>query len=204
MPHVTTGNHRMTNIKIGNGDYVQGIRRIEADPSGGQSGMPDLTSPPAHKPLRYTPGTEHKFKICLTIFFNLKSSPLFRSELWRPSGVAAPHPRPGPPCFPERRPMEEKVDSASEFIWGLLCRRWHATVQAESQYSRRGRPVVYLASSRVAILSSQRKTQWLTICQQRELGRVRTGKLSPFNMNTHCIKLSESSKSWLISLLDIN
>jgi len=55
MPHVTTGNHRMTNIKIGNGDYVQGIRRTEADPSG-QSGMPDFSSPPAHKPLRYTPG----------------------------------------------------------------------------------------------------------------------------------------------------
>lgn len=55
MPHVTTGNHRMTNIKIGNGDYVQGIRRTEADPSG-QSGIPDFSSPPAHKPLRYTPG----------------------------------------------------------------------------------------------------------------------------------------------------
>ena len=45
----------MTNIKIGNGDYVQGIRRTEADPSG-QSGIPDFSSPPAHKPLRYTPG----------------------------------------------------------------------------------------------------------------------------------------------------
>ena len=55
MPHVTTGNRRMTNIKLGNGEYVQGIRRSEADPAMGRSDVPNLEAPPA-RPLRYTPG----------------------------------------------------------------------------------------------------------------------------------------------------
>ncbi len=56
MPHVTTGNRRMTNVKIGSGEYVQGIRRTEADPTMPRSDVPDLNTVPAARPLRYTPG----------------------------------------------------------------------------------------------------------------------------------------------------
>jgi hypothetical protein len=62
MPHVTTGNRRMTNVKVGNGEYVQGIRRTDPDASmyHGSSGpqMPDMNSLPPARPLRYTPGEE--------------------------------------------------------------------------------------------------------------------------------------------------
>ena len=29
MPHFTTGNKRMTNVPVGNGEYISGIRRNE-------------------------------------------------------------------------------------------------------------------------------------------------------------------------------
>ena len=58
MPHVTTSNRRMTNIPIGNGEYVQGIRKNSNNngPDSGSS-VPDFkTGAPTGRPLRYTPG----------------------------------------------------------------------------------------------------------------------------------------------------
>ena len=33
MPQVTTNNRRLTNVKLPNGEYVQGIRKNKTDPS---------------------------------------------------------------------------------------------------------------------------------------------------------------------------
>jgi len=54
MPHVTVNNRRMTNIQLGNGDVVQGIRRnkelnLDSNPS-------QYEAPQPLQPLRYTPG----------------------------------------------------------------------------------------------------------------------------------------------------
>lgn len=55
MPHVTSNSRRMTNIPIGNGEYVQGIRK-NTGLGDDSSKLPDLTPPHGMKPLRYTAG----------------------------------------------------------------------------------------------------------------------------------------------------
>lgn len=54
MPHVTVNNRRMTNVQLGNGEVVQGIRRnkdlnLDSDPV-------RYEAPKPMQPLRYTPG----------------------------------------------------------------------------------------------------------------------------------------------------
>jgi len=54
MPHVTVNNRRMTNVQLGNGEVVQGIRRnkdlnLDSDPT-------RFEAPKPMQPLRYTPG----------------------------------------------------------------------------------------------------------------------------------------------------
>ncbi len=57
MPQVTTSNRRMTNVKLSNGEYVQGIRRNDDvdDQRASKDFSKDLQTP-GGKPLRYTPG----------------------------------------------------------------------------------------------------------------------------------------------------
>ena len=58
MPHVTSGGRRMTNIPVGNGEFVQGIRKnanLNVNEDKGK-GMPDLSPPHGMRPLRYTSG----------------------------------------------------------------------------------------------------------------------------------------------------
>jgi len=55
MPQVTTNNRRMTNIPVGNGDFVQGIRRNQVDDFHGDlSFQEDFNR--GVRPLRYTSG----------------------------------------------------------------------------------------------------------------------------------------------------
>lgn len=57
MPHVTVSNRRMTNVPMGNGDFVQGIRRNpEEQVFGGVTLAGDALEAPRVRPLRYTPG----------------------------------------------------------------------------------------------------------------------------------------------------
>ncbi len=51
MPQVTVNNRRMTNIPVGNGDFVQGIRRNPMDDPNG-----DYQFGGGVRPLRYTSG----------------------------------------------------------------------------------------------------------------------------------------------------
>ena len=55
MPQVTTNNRRMTNVKLANGEYIQGIRRNNND-NNNNRGEHDLQGGLNMKPLRYTPG----------------------------------------------------------------------------------------------------------------------------------------------------
>ena len=66
MPHVTSGNRRMTNVKLANGDIVQGIRKTGADDERDRA-LKEKLDPSSKnfnpdealasmKPLRYTPG----------------------------------------------------------------------------------------------------------------------------------------------------
>jgi hypothetical protein len=54
MPHVTVNNRRMTNVQLGNGDVVQGIRRNKDLNMDSESIR--FEAPKPMQPLRYTPG----------------------------------------------------------------------------------------------------------------------------------------------------
>jgi hypothetical protein len=58
MPHVTVHNRRMTNVPIGSGEFVQGIRRNPIDELRGVSPLAGdaIEFPRSVRPLRYTPG----------------------------------------------------------------------------------------------------------------------------------------------------
>ncbi len=51
---MTSGNKRMTNVKLSNGEFVQGIRKNKDDSLNPQSGSHEAEPP--LRPLRYTPG----------------------------------------------------------------------------------------------------------------------------------------------------
>ena len=58
MPHVTVNNRRMTNVPVGGGEFVQGIRRNPIDEIRGPSPLAGdcIEFPRSVRPLRYTPG----------------------------------------------------------------------------------------------------------------------------------------------------
>ena len=58
MPHVTVHNRRMTNVALGGGEFVQGIRRNPMDEIRGVSPLAGdaIEIPRSVRPLRYTPG----------------------------------------------------------------------------------------------------------------------------------------------------
>lgn len=58
MPHVTVHNRRMTNVPIGSGEFIQGIRRNPIDEIRGVSPLAGdaIEVPRSVRPLRYTPG----------------------------------------------------------------------------------------------------------------------------------------------------
>lgn len=72
MPQVTMNNRRMTNVPVGNGDFVQGIRRNPMDEANG-----DFQMGGGVRPLRYTSGNLVKTK---SNFEHLKDNQYFKTR----------------------------------------------------------------------------------------------------------------------------
>jgi len=96
MPHFTTGNKRMTNVPVGNGEYISGIRRNENLGKeelimSGQSQPMDYDMAPV-KPLRYTPGLKCDAHLeSLRPSRDPRNPPIQGGDQWKKKLIPAPN-----------------------------------------------------------------------------------------------------------------
>jgi len=97
MPHFTTGNKRMTNVSVGNGEYISGIRKNqnlgkeELIMSGQQQQPMDLDISPV-KPLRYTPGLKCDAHLeSLRPSRDPRNAPIQGGDQWKKKLIPAPN-----------------------------------------------------------------------------------------------------------------
>jgi len=97
MPHFTTGNKRMTNVSVGNGEYVSGIRKNEnlgkeelMMSAGGQQQPMDISHV---RPLRYTtPGLKCDAHLeSLRPSRDPKNAPIQGGDQWKKKLIPAPN-----------------------------------------------------------------------------------------------------------------
>merc|ERR1711962_1617183 len=97
MPHFTTANKRMTNVSVGNGEYISGIRKNEnlgkeeLMMSGQQQPMMDYDMAPV-KPLRYTPGLKCDAHLeSLRPSRDPRNPPIQGGDQWKKKLIPAPN-----------------------------------------------------------------------------------------------------------------
>jgi len=97
MPHFTTGNKRMTNVSVGNGEYISGIRKNEnlgkedLMMSGQQQQPMDLDVSPV-RPLRYTPGLKCDAHLeSLRPSRDPRNAPIQGGDQWKKKLIPAPN-----------------------------------------------------------------------------------------------------------------
>jgi len=95
MPHVTVGNRRMTNIPMGNGEFVSGIRRN--DDLGREEVMQQQDAAAAYemgpvRPLRYTPGLKCDAHLeSLRPSRDPRNPPIQGGDQWKKKLIPAPN-----------------------------------------------------------------------------------------------------------------